>query len=74
MARELNPKDFNFAPERHGICYNVILDGVLMNENLRKSGVSQSQLMKIINGRELKIENIFLATIDESGKVEIFEK
>lgn len=74
LQRELNPKDFNFAPERHGICYNVILDGELINENLNKSGVSNNELMSIIGDRALLIEDILLATIDESGKVSIFEK
>lgn len=74
LQRELSPKDFNFAPERHGMCYNVILDGEIMGDNLSKSGVSNSELMSIIGDRGLLIEDVLLATIDESGKVSLFEK
>lgn len=74
MQRPLNPKDFNFAPERTGLCVNVILDGELMQDNLPKANLTEQKLREILNQREVKQEDILLATIDEAGSVEIFKK
>lgn len=74
MQRPLNPKDFNFAPERTGLCVNVILDGELMQDNLPKANLTEQKLKEILKQRDVKQEQILLATIDEAGNVEIFKK
>ncbi|MFR5876657.1 MAG: DUF421 domain-containing protein [Eubacterium sp.] len=74
LQRPLNPKDFNFAPERTGLCVNVILDGELMQDNLPKANLTEKKLNEILKQRDVKQEQILLATVDEAGTVEIFKK
>lgn len=74
MQRPLNPKDFNFAPQRTGLCINVILDGELMKDNLPKANLTEQKLNEILKQRDVKQDQILLATIDEAGTVEIFKK
>lgn len=74
MQRPLNPKDFNFAPERTGLCINVILDGEIMQDNLPKANMTEQKLNEILSQRQVKKDQILLATVDETGTVEIFKK
>lgn len=74
LSRPLNPKDFNFAPKRNGISIPLIIDGVVVTENLPKANTTQSKLNTILSQRGVKAEEILLATMDETGTVEIFKK
>lgn len=72
--RRLNPADFNFSPVREGLCTTVVLDGELKLDNIEKSGVSSKQIVDIIESRGRKVENLLLATINEAGRIDVFEK
>ena len=72
--RQLNPQDFNFAPEREGLCVNVILDGHIMEDNLKYAGMTKKELDKMLANRGQKAENIFLATINLKKQLTIFSK
>lgn len=74
MKRSLTPKDFNFAPVRQGLCKTVVLDGRLVRENIKKSGVTEYELLALLEQRGRRVEDILFATIDESGRVDVFEK
>lgn len=73
LKRPLNPKDFNLSPSRSGICTNLIVDGIVMEENLISAKVSQKQLNKILSQRNLKAEEVLLLTMDESGQIQVFK-
>lgn len=72
--RQLNPQDFNFTPEREGLCVNVILDGHIMEDNLKYAGITKKELDKMLANRGQKVENIFLATINLKNQLTIFSK
>lgn len=72
--RQLNPQDFNFTPEREGLCVNVILDGHIMDNNLKYAGITKKELDKMLANRGQKPENIFLATINLKKQLTIFSK
>lgn len=74
LQRPLNPKDFNFAPMRTGICIPVILDGQVQKDNLQKVNITETKLKKILSERALQAEKILLATMDEAGNFDAFEK
>jgi uncharacterized membrane protein YcaP (DUF421 family) len=74
MQRPLNPKDFNFAPERKGLCTVIILDGELMSNNLPKVNLTEQKFNQILKLRQVKVDQILLATVDETGNVEIYKK
>lgn len=72
--RPLNPKDFNFSPMREGLYINVIIDGVIMKEDLKYAHISEKELIKMLKDREVKPENIILATIDLNKQLTIYKK
>ncbi len=74
MSRCLNPKDFNFAPVRDGVPSIIVKNGELVEENLEKAGIKREEVMTILLSRGRRLENILLATITESGRVDVFEK
>jgi len=74
MKRQLNPKDFNFAPVREGLCINVILDGRIMENDLKNANMTKKELERQLKSQDKKIENILLATVDANKKLTVFEK
>ena len=74
MKRALNPKDFNFAPVREGASKTVVLNGRIIAENIRNSGISEEDIIKLLNQRGAELKNIMLATVNEAGRVDFFEK
>lgn len=74
QKRPLNPKDFNFAPLREGLCVNVIIDGQIMKNDLKYAGITEKDLELMLTQREKKTSDIFLATVDINKQLTIFEK
>ena len=74
LERQLTPRDFNFAPVRKGLLTTVVIDGELLADNIASSAVTADYVTRIIAARDLRVQDVFLATVDESGNVEIFEK
>lgn len=72
LKRELNPSDFNFAPEREGLLTNVIIDGKIMEKDLKSVGMTKKELEKKLKDKNEKTENIMLATVDEKKQLTIF--
>lgn len=74
QKRELNPKDFNFAPEREGLYINVIMDGHIIDDNLSVAGVTKKELENMLKAKGDKLENIYLATIDINKQLTTYLK
>ena len=74
MSRNLNPKDFNFAPVRDGVPSVIVKNGVTVEENLMKDGINRADVMKILLSRGRTLDDILLATITESGRIDVFER
>ncbi|MBQ9531237.1 MAG: DUF421 domain-containing protein [Eubacterium sp.] len=72
MRRRLYPKDFNFAPLREGICRIIISQGRINYENLALSGIDETELKKLLEQRGNALDDIFLATANEAGRVDFF--
>ena len=61
--RPANPSDFNIKPKEEGIATNLILDGRVMDENLKELGFDKLWLNEMLQKQGIiKIDNIFLAT------------
>lgn len=74
QKRELNPKDFNFAPEREGLYINVIMDGHIIDDNLSVAGITKKELENMLKAKGDKLENIFLGTIDINKQLTTYLK
>ena len=73
-ARALNTKDFNFTPVREGVPTVIARDGKIIGENLVKAGINEKELRTLLETRGRQLSSVLLATITESGRVDIFEK
>ena len=65
--RNLMPQDFNIIPEDEGIPYDLIIDGKIMEENLKSIGRDKNWLEKQLKKFDAKPSNTLIATIDGKG-------
>lgn len=68
--RNTIPEDFNIEPEYEGIPYDLVIDGVIMEENLRKIGKDYNWLKKEVKKFKITPEEALIVTVD--GKYQIF--
>ncbi|MGN0160076.1 MAG: DUF421 domain-containing protein [Lachnospiraceae bacterium] len=73
--RPLTPSDMQITPEQDYMVANVILDGKVMEENLKHMGKNEKWLHSQITARGAKqVEDVLLATCDRSDKVTVYLK
>lgn len=73
--RPVTPADMQLSPRQDYMVANVILDGKVMEENLKHTGNDEKWLQNQIKGQGAKkVEDVLLATCDASNKVTIFLK
>ncbi len=75
LKRPATPEDLNLNPKQDFLVTNVIIDGKVIEENLKNTGNNlkwlQTNLEKQKAGR---IENILLATCDKDNNLSVYEK
>ena len=64
------PADFNIMPEYEGIPYDLVIDGTVMEENLRAIGKDYTWLKKQVEKFKIRPEEALIVTLD--GKNQIF--
>ena len=74
LKRPLNPKDFNFAPESEGLTVNVIIDGKIIDDDLKDAGITRKDLIRRVKQQNKEVKNIFLGTMDSNGVLTLFDK
>lgn len=67
--RHTIPEDFNIMPEYEGIPYDLVVDGVIMNQNLKKIGKNYAWLKKEVNKFSFNPEDALIVTIDGKGQI-----
>lgn len=73
--RPLTPHDIQLTPEQDYLVANVILDGKIMEENLKNMGKDEKWLHTQITAQGAKeTEDVLLATCDRSDQVTVFLK
>jgi uncharacterized membrane protein YcaP (DUF421 family) len=55
------------TPEFEGMTYDLVLDGTVMNDNLKKIGKDQKWLMKQVEKMGYTPKETLIATINEKG-------
>lgn len=71
--RPANPSDFNMKPKEDGIITNLILDGKIMEENLKELKLDKLWLMEMLQKQGIiKTDNIFLATYNADGNLSVY--
>lgn len=73
--RPLTPADVQLSPQQDYMVANVILDGKVMDENLRHTGKDEKWLLDQIRGQGAKrIEDVLLASCDSNNKLLVYLK
>ena len=68
--RNVTPEDLGLEPEYEGIPYDLVIDGVVMNDNLKAIGKDYNWLKKQAEKFKIKPEEALVITFD--GKKQIF--
>lgn len=63
------PEDFNIKPEYEGIPYDLVIDGKVMEQNLKKIGKNYNWLKKQVEKFGIKPEEALVVTIDGKGQI-----
>lgn len=72
--RNTIPADFGIQPGYEGITYDLVLDGKVMYENLKKLKKDYNWLRRQVNKFEIEPEQALLVTIDGKGQIFCQEK
>lgn len=73
--KPLTPKDMKINVDKSSLCANVIIDGKIMDNNLKMIGKSSKWLFKQLKQKKYNdISQLLLVTIDNQKKINIYEK
>ena len=71
--RPVNPEDLNLTPQQASIQTEVIMDGRVLGENLKRLGLDEKWLQKQLSSKGFKSpREVFLGLCDESHQLTIF--
>ena len=66
--RAATPEDFGIMPDYEGLSYDLVVDGKVMNDNLKKLGKDYEWLKKQVKEFDMLPEEALLVTINGKGK------
>ena len=73
--RPVNPEDMNLTPPKECIFTEVIMDGRVLEENLKRMGLDTTWLKKQLDAQGFKgAKEIFLGVCDENNKLSLFAR
>ena len=67
--RNAIPEDFQITPEYEGIAYDLVVDGRVMNDNLKIIGKNYNWLKKQVEKFNMKPEEALVVTLDGKGQI-----
>ncbi len=74
LKRPMNPEDMNLSPEPEYISTEVIMDGKILEENLKRMGVDSKWLIKQINEQGFRnAKEIYLGLCDENKQLSLYK-
>ena len=72
--RNIIVEDLNITPEYEGIPYDLVMDGKIMYENLKKIGKDERWLQKEVEKFKTKPQDALIVTFDGKGQIFCQEK
>lgn len=73
--RPVTPADMNLSAQQDYMVANVIMDGKIIEQNLRHTGNDEKWLKNRIKGQGAeRVEDVLLATCDSANQVTVFLK
>lgn len=74
-ARPVTPEDLNLNPQQEKAVINVIMDGCILPENLKRSGKDEVWLNKELARLKIgNIKDVFIAFCDSNNKLSAYVK
>ena len=71
--RPMNPTDMNILPNPEYICTEVIMDGRILEENLKRMGLDRNWLQKQLREQGYHdAKEVFLGVCDDNNKLSVF--
>lgn len=67
--RNTTPEDFNITPDYEGIPYDLVIDGKVMEKNLKVIGKNYNWLKKQVEKFNIKPEEALIVTYDGKGQI-----
>ncbi len=67
--RNTIPEDFGIDPEYEGIPYDLVIDGIIMNENLKEIGKDYNWLKKEVSKFGINPKQALIVTLDGKGQM-----
>ncbi len=67
--RNTIPEDFNIQPDYEGIPYDLVVDGKVMEKNLKEIGKNYTWLKNQVEKFKMKPEEALVVTIDGKGQI-----
>ena len=67
--RNVIAEDLNITPEYEGIPYDLVVDGKVMNKNLKKIGKDYNWLKKEVRKFNMNPEEALIVTYDGKGQI-----
>lgn len=72
--RPANPADMDLTPPQETICTEVILDGRILDENLKRMGLDVKWLQKQLESQGYhSVKEIFLGVCDDNNALSLFK-
>ena len=72
--RPVNPADMNLSPQPEYICTEVIMDGRILEENLKRKGLDRTWLQKQLEEQGYNTaKEIYLGVCDNNNKLSLFK-
>lgn len=73
--RPATPRDMNLAPEQELLFTELIMDGRVLEDNLKRMGLDMTWLDKQLKQRRIdSARDVFLAVCDRNLKMNVYEK
>ncbi len=71
--RQATTAELGVSPPETGMMHLIICDGAVNDRNLGMAGKDKRWLTEILQAHKLSVPDIFLLTVDDSGKVRIYQ-
>ena len=68
------PKDLSISVTESGIAHVCIVDGQVIEKNLSLAGLTKNSLEKELKKRKLSLSDVFLMTVDDTGKISVVKR
>ena len=72
--RPVTPNDMNLVPEQELLFTELIMDGRILEDNLKRMGLDLTWLDKQLKQRHITSQDVFLAVCDKNLKFVLYEK